>query len=713
MELIGQKIIRLQDAKFKVVKNNSNEASIFLSNPLFTALEIDGHENASFMIEKEDVLKLLCFAYSFDKPLYIKQEHVTLDEKWFNRQLSLINKQYDTQGDKYTFTLVRQTQGRSYFKAIEQQSGFNLRDLFIQDHVSLMFYKSHKDNLIRISLSPHGFENTDDNDDQELQKQAALEASELRKFALESFKYLHKIYGDQFLKDHASVNERRFNDVEVFRTYLFNEFFSDRLLAAFNSERDEENLKDRTGRIRYFLENLRILDEQFIYFSTEWSYNGSSNLRFDQLVKFIEAYSNGDYSAIGDGGRSPYQLINKTNEITDVSFRYDVFFESITSAGLRLSRSLVIRFIASLLTKPFVLLTGLSGSGKTKLAQSFVQWVCESKNQYRIIPVGADWTNREPLLGYPNGLILEEYILPDSGALQILFESNKQENAQKPYFLILDEMNLSHVERYFADFLSVMESHKRIKLYDGIDRAANKVTIDREIAWPKNLFIIGTVNVDETTYMFSPKVLDRANVIEFRVVEDEMKEFLENVPELDMKKLHAGENENNPGLGADMAADFLSLAENRAGSKIAVSSLNDFFPVLQKAGAEFGYRTASEINRLAGILETIAEGFSKSDGSDLTEKDFIDIAVMQKLLPKLHGSRNRLVPVLVALGRLCLDGIDEKYSAEKDKDGKQFISEFFEKEVSGDTILYKLSFDKIKRMYKNLIANGFTSYAEA
>ena len=400
-------------------------------------------------------------------------------------------------------------------------------------------------------------------------------------------------------------------------------------------------------------------------------------------------------------------------DLEQVKFDINEFKAAINSSGLKFSNSLLVRLISSLLTKPLVILTGLTGAGKTKLALAFVQWICESENQYKIVPVGADWTNREPLLGYPNGLNPDEYILPDSGALQILIESNKPENKQKPYFLILDEMNLSHVERYFADFLSVMESHKRIKLYDGNDRVANAVTIDKEIAWPMNLFIIGTVNVDETTYMFSPKVLDRANVIEFRVVEDEMKEFLENVPELDMKKLHAGENENNPGLGASMAADFLSLAENRAGSKRAVSSLNDFFSVLQKVGAEFGYRTATEINRLAGILETIAEGFSKSDGSDLTEKDFIDIAVMQKLLPKLHGSRNRLVPVLVALGRLCLDGIDEKYSEEKDKDGKQFISEFFEKEVSDDTILYKLSFDKIKRMYKNLIANGFTSYAEA
>jgi 5-methylcytosine-specific restriction enzyme B len=72
-------------------------------------------------------------------------------------------------------------------------------------------------------------------------------------------------------------------------------------------------------------------------------------------------------------------------------------------------------------------------------------------------------------------------------------------------------MNLSHVERYFADFLSVMESGDVIKLYSGTSRmSSDDKAIPQEITWPKNLFIIGTVNIDETTYMFSPKVLDRA-----------------------------------------------------------------------------------------------------------------------------------------------------------------------------------------------------------
>lgn len=212
-----------------------------------------------------------------------------------------------------------------------------------------------------------------------------------------------------------------------------------------------------------------------------------------------------------------------------------------SASGLIYSNHLIYRFTSSLLTKPFVILTGLSGSGKTKIAQTFATWISESKEQYTIVPVGADWTNREPLLGYPNSLDRNHYVLPESGGLKILIAAfhNYRDNGEdiskcKPYFLILDEMNLSHVERYFADFLSAMESGDHIKLYaDGkrswkIDANGNydpQFHVEQQIKLPPNLFIIGTVNIDETTYMFSPKVLDRANTIEFRISDDDMESF--------------------------------------------------------------------------------------------------------------------------------------------------------------------------------------------
>ena len=137
---------------------------------------------------------------------------------------------------------------------------------------------------------------------------------------------------------------------------------------------------------------------------------------------------------------------------------------------------------------------------------------------------------------------------------------------------------------------------------------------------------------------------------------------------------------------------------------------------MQKAGAEFGYRSANEINTLVGVLENLTKEnkfWGESEKVEINPDDFIDIAIMQKLLPKLHGSRARLVTILASLAKLCIVDQDQKYDKVKDKDNKAFIKDCFDGELPADVIKYKISFEKIKRMYKNVMANGFTSYAEA
>jgi hypothetical protein len=152
------------------------------------------------------------------------------------------------------------------------------------------------------------------------------------------------------------------------------------------------------------------------------------------------------------------------------------------------------------------------------------------------------------------------------------------------------------------------------------------------------------------------------------------------------------------GKGSDMAKNFLELAENKdfeADTHIN-SVLVQFFGELKKTGAEFGYRSATEMLRLMHQLTVINAG--------LTQEQKIDIAIMQKLLPKLHGSRRKLCPALETLGSFCITG-DVK-----------MVKDVFEKvdfDFNGASVLYPLSLEKISRMYRGAIDNGFASFAEA
>lgn len=399
------------------------------------------------------------------------------------------------------------------------------------------------------------------------------------------------------------------------------------------------------------------------------------------LVKFKEAYEAYIASKLNDN--MPDHSVIITNR---VPFSIKKVIGYIKETGLIYSDSLIKRIAFSLMAKRFLILSGLAGSGKTRLALVFASQLVEDKaKQMCVVSVGADWTNREPLLGFPNALQSGKYEKPENGVLDLLIEANRPENVNKPYFLILDEMNMSYVERYFADFLSSMESDESISLWKG--DTTNDDT-PQSVKLPDNLFIIGTINVDETTYMFSPKVLDRANVIEFKISSEEMKSFLSEMKEVDCSGI--------VGKAAEMGADFVELARKMDFEKddVVIATLQSFFNDLKAVNAEFGYRSATEIFRFISFAKNNDDTDSK-----MSINEVIDAAIVQKLLPKLHGSRKKLDPALKGLWKLCFEV--------KDRDTIQINRDNLSKAI------YKESADKILRMYESANANGFTSFAEA
>jgi 5-methylcytosine-specific restriction endonuclease McrBC GTP-binding regulatory subunit McrB len=357
---------------------------------------------------------------------------------------------------------------------------------------------------------------------------------------------------------------------------------------------------------------------------------------------------------------------------------------NITAASFKVQKAIIIRFAASLLAKRFVILTGLSGSGKTKLAHTFASWMSQHPQQYLMVAVGADWTSNENVLGYQDALQPNIYRKPTSRALDLILRAGN--DPSRPYFLILDEMNLSHVERYFADILSTIESDLEIALHSAEkpleSHSGDQLPVPSRIRLPNNLFVIGTVNIDETTYMFSPKVLDRANVLEFRATAEEIASFLDSPGRVDMGIL--------AGKGASYGRTFVTTAQKAIvlkdlppdiGDGTAVGrelqqKLKELFLELSPVGAEFGYRTALEINQFVYHHAALT-------GVGWQFKDALDAQVVQKIMPKLHGSDRKLRGALEKLKAYCI-----KHDLQ-------------------------LSLAKTERMLDRLTQDGFTSFAEA
>ena len=375
---------------------------------------------------------------------------------------------------------------------------------------------------------------------------------------------------------------------------------------------------------------------------------------------------------------------------------YDFF----DSKGFMYPNEVLSTYFLSLKTKPFVILTGISGTGKTKIAQIFADYMCQDEDEgakekrKAFIPVRPDWMDNKGLLGFYNILDQKYHSTP---LLDLIINAGK--NPEKPYFVILDEMNLAKVEYYFSDFLSIMESRtddnpkgEKIRLHAETEaNTPDGRSIPKEIHIPQNLFFTGTVNVDETTYMFSPKVLDRANVIEFNEVNPG------GYNSATEKSAFTFENPDVRNSLMDLEGSaFCSSKDYSKFEDIIGDGANpilDLLNLLKKHNLHFGYRVVNEISRFIRLSKDLM-------GENFNLNVAMDTQVLQKILPKFHGTRGKLEKPLKNLLSYC-------------RGGEASEGEMAHVEAQNQKgFLYPRSAGKLKRMLDNLKTQGYTSFIE-
>ena len=321
-----------------------------------------------------------------------------------------------------------------------------------------------------------------------------------------------------------------------------------------------------------------------------------STLDFDGTVKGFDKSEIPDILQILEGTESP-----RTSTVNSFPAIWKALSTGAETEKLRFDRSLVEALHLGLWAdtqRHFAVLSGLSGTGKTQIALRYAMALTGAESDtggpVEVISVHPGWHDPGPLLGYVNpltgGYTRTEF-------LNFLLDAEK--NPGQPHVLILDEMNLSHPEQYFAPILSAMEIQGgEIPLHREDEE---KLGVPTGVAYPSNLVIIGTVNMDETTMGISDKVLDRAFTLEFW--------------DIDPARW--------PGW------DGCGLGESEK-SKVR-GILCELTEALSPARRHFGWRVIKEV---VGFLE----GRSRDSGIEITAEDALDQVIYAKVLPKLRGS---------------------------------------------------------------------------
>ncbi|MEL7532904.1 MAG: AAA family ATPase [Bacteroidota bacterium] len=361
--------------------------------------------------------------------------------------------------------------------------------------------------------------------------------------------------------------------------------------------------------------------------------------------------------------------------------------EYISGQGFYYAKQEVANFFLSLQTKPFVILAGISGTGKSQLPRLLAQSLGHG-DKVRLIPVRPDWTDDSDLLGYED----VEGKFRQQSLLAVVLEA--QANPSAPYFVILDEMNLARVEYYFSSFLSLLESRQWQDDQIITEPLLSSAIRERhpslgKVYIPDNLYIIGTVNMDETTHPFSRKVLDRANAIEMNEIQLDWPPESEAVPPL--AKVY----------NDLLRARFLHVKDISSGERQRLRPcmlvLMELNTILQSADLQFGYRIRDEIAFYMLNRHEISELLTANEG--------LDYQILQKILPRIQGSSRRLGQCL----RELIQYLGPKgLSLSKGMEAEEIMQKIGDPRRA--EVKYPRSLSKLLLMYRRYEEDGFTSF---
>ncbi|WP_227764577.1 MrcB family domain-containing protein [Zhaonella formicivorans] len=379
----------------------------------------------------------------------------------------------------------------------------------------------------------------------------------------------------------------------------------------------------------------------------------------------------------------------------------------IAERGFHFPSGLIENFYLSLKTKPFVILAGISGTGKTKLVQLFAEALgaTERNGRFTLIPVRPDWSDPSDLLGYRD---LSGKFKPGK-LTRVFWEASKPYNLDKPYFVCLDEMNLARVEHYFSDLLSVIETRRwhegniitdEIVAHEDVKDLAEETGLNEgeeiisTLGIPENVYLIGTVNMDETTYPFSKKVLDRAQTIEFNEI------ALNHFPEIDGLVAQSSSVLTLPNYF--LRSDYLILKDAYAGNEELIqrttARLVEINQILGDVHSQIGFRVRDNIcffmvyNRRFELLP---------------EEEAFDLQLLQKILPRLQGSHSSLKRALIELMAFA---IGETLNTEELMEDVSSLYLAWKNTGEAPAARFSRSARKIAYMLRRLEEDGFTSF---